>query len=229
MNFIGIDQLFWFKTAPAILSNLALVLFAILKRPPLFRYLLVFALTTLADILVASKILAMPNDSAQVAVEYLFVLIGDLRFILLLAYFLYAGLGAAELQRLSLPGSVIKPAFVFTLFPTILVGAVGFAKPPLLSEARHKFLAYELIFFCLTALWIYVVLPQKSLPAASARFIKSAAIPVSSLLWPVVLGRHTHSARCRSRLRNPHCAEFSLLQRISVVCSFGARFFFRRC
>ena len=178
MNFIGIDQLFWFKTAPAILSNLALVLFAILKRPPLFRYLLVFALRTLADILVASKILAMPNDSAQVAVEYLFVLIGDLRFILLLAYFLYAGLGAAELQRLSLPGSVIKPAFVFTLFPTILVGAVGFAKPQLLIEARHKFLAYELIFFCLTVLWIYVVLPQKSLPAASARFIKSAAIPV---------------------------------------------------
>jgi hypothetical protein len=178
MNLIGVDQSFWFKTGPAILSNLALVLFVIFKRPPLYRYLLLFALTTLVDILVASHMIPIHNEAAQVAIEYVFVLIGDLRFILLLAYFLYAGLGAAELQRLSLPGSVIKPAFIFTLFPTILVGAVGFAKPQLMNEARHKFLAYELIFFILTVLWIYVVLPQKSLPAASVRFIKSAAVPV---------------------------------------------------
>ncbi|AFM11174.1 hypothetical protein [Turneriella parva] len=178
MNLVGIDQSFWFKTWPAIFSNLVLVLFVVFKRPPLFKYLLVFALTTLADILVASKIVAMPDDTLQTAVEYVFVLIGDLRFILLLAYFLYAGLGATELQQLSLPGSVIKPAFIFTLFPTILVGAVGFAKPHLLTEARHKFLAYELIFFILTVLWIYIVLPQKNLSAASARFVKSAALPV---------------------------------------------------
>lgn len=178
MNLIGIDTSFWFKTAPAILSNLALILFAIFKRPPLMRYLLLFGFTTLIDILVASRLLPMPTDSAQIAVEYLFVLIGDLRFILLLAYFLYAGLGAKDLEQLRLPGSVLKPAFIFTLFPTILVAAVGFAKPQLMTEARHKFLAYELIFFALTTLWIFVVLPQKSLSAQNARFVKSAAVPV---------------------------------------------------
>jgi len=178
MNLIGIDTSFWFKTGPAILSNLALILFAIFKRPPLMRYLLLFGFTTLIDILIASRLLPMPTDTSQVAVEYLFVLIGDLRFILLLAYFLYAGLGAKDLEQLRLPGSVLKPAFIFTLFPTILVAAVGFAKPQLMTEARHKFLAYELIFFILTTLWIFIVLPQKSLSAENTRFVKSAAVPV---------------------------------------------------
>lgn len=178
MSFAGIDQSFWFKTLPAIVSNVALIGFVILKKPPLFKYLLLFAVTTLADILVASKLVPMPDATLQVAVEYLFVLIGDLRFILLLAYFLYAGLGATDLEKLRLPGSVLKPAFIFTLFPTILVAALGFAKPQLMTEARHKFLAYELIFFGLTTLWIYIVLPQKTLSAGISRFVKSAALPV---------------------------------------------------
>ncbi len=178
MNLVGIDQYFWFKTWPAIASNLALVVFAVARRPPLMRYLLLFGATTLVDILVASHLFPIGSDGAQVAVEYLFVLIGDLRFILLLAYFLYAGLGPEELEHLALPASVLKPAFVFTLFPTIMVAAIGFAKPELMNDARHKFLAYELVFFGLTTLWIFVVLPQKSLAPAASRFVKTAAIPV---------------------------------------------------
>lgn len=178
MDLIGIDQSYWFKTLPAIISNLALILFVVFRRPALSRYLLLFGFTTVVDILVASHIIPLGSDSAQVTIEYLFVLIGDLRFILLLAYFLYAGLVANELRRFALPGSVLKPAFIFTLFPTILVAAVGFAKPQLMNEARHKFLAYELIFFGLTFLWIFVVLPQKSLTAQASRFVKATAIPV---------------------------------------------------
>ena len=86
MNFTNIDQSLFFKTYPAIAANTVLFLFALFAKPRLRIYLLIFSATTLVDILVASKIIPIGNPDVQIAIEYIFVLIGDLRFILLLAF-----------------------------------------------------------------------------------------------------------------------------------------------
>jgi hypothetical protein len=62
---------------------------------------------------------------------------------------------------------------------------VGIARPELLQLARQKYLAYELVFFGLTLLWVKVVLPQKGVAEAEARFIRLVALPVLGFygLW----------------------------------------------
>jgi hypothetical protein len=178
MEWTGIDQLPWLKTYPAIAANALLFFYAVINRPKLRGYLIFFSLATLVDILVASKILAMPTESAQVTAEYVFVLIGDLRYILILAFLVYAGAPLSDLHRLRLSGAVLRPALIFTLFPTLIVSAIGFAKPDLLSVSRHKFLAYEITFFILTVLWTYIVLPQKPIKSVERNFARRAAFPV---------------------------------------------------
>ena len=154
MDYTNIDQNFFLKTLPALVANAALVLYALARRPPLWRYLTLFGITTLADISVAGQLVPIASAEVQTGIEYIFVLIGDLRFILLLAYILYAGKTLADINALRLTGDVLRPALIFTLFPTLIVSAIGFAKPELLQLPRHKFLAYELVFFGLTLLWL---------------------------------------------------------------------------
>lgn len=181
-----IDQNFWFKAFPAIVANALLILAVLVYRPKLTKYLLIFAVTTLVDILVASHIIPISNSGVQTSLEYLFVLIGDLRFIILLAFLLYAQKRMGDLHAFKADGSVFKPALVFTLAPTLMVAAIEYARPGLLFIGRHKFLAYELIFFTLTFLWIFVVLPQKNLPEVERRFLRRVSIPVFLFygLWP---------------------------------------------
>ncbi len=187
MNLTGIDQNLWLKTYPAIAANALLLLYAIFAKPRLRAYLVIFSATTLVDILVASKILPMGNPDAQTAVEYIFVLIGDLRFIILLAFLLYAQKSMSDLASFSLDGSVLKPAIIFVMFDSLLIRAIEFAKPEIFAEPRYKFLTYELIFFALTFLWIFAVMPQKNIAEPERKFLKRAAIPVFIFygLWPL--------------------------------------------
>lgn len=178
MALTNIDQNVWLKIYPAIAANAALFFYALLRRPALKKYLVIFSLTTLADILVAGKILPLGDERLRTPLEYIFVLVGDLRYILLLSFLLYAQKPLAELRAFRLTGDVLRPTLIFTLFPTLLVSALNFAKPGLLDAARHRFLAYELIFFSLTLLWIYVVLPQKNIPEKEAGFLRRASLPV---------------------------------------------------
>jgi hypothetical protein len=187
MNFAGIDQHLWLKAYPAVAVNAVLFVFALLAKPRLRIYLLLFSATTLVDIFVAAKFIPIANAELQTALEYIFVLIGDLRFVILLAFLLYGQKKLGDLERFSLSAEVLKPAFVFTLFPTLLVTALGFARPELLKEPRYKFLSYEIIFFVLTFLWMFVVLPQKNIPEPEKKFLRRAAIPVFIFygLWPI--------------------------------------------
>jgi len=187
MDYTNIDQNFFLKTLPALLSNAALVLYAIARRPRLWRYLMLFGLTTLADISVAGNLLPIANAEVQTGIEYIFVLIGDLRFILLLAYILYAGKTLADIDTLRLTGEVLRPAIIFMLFPSLIVSAIGFAKPDLLQLPRQKFLAYELVFFCLTLLWLKVVMPQKPVADRERNFIRQVSLPVLGFygLWAI--------------------------------------------
>ena len=169
MNLIGIDQNLWLKTYPAIAANAALLLFAVFKKPRLKTYLLVFSATTLADILVASKIIPIANPDVQTAIEYIFVLIGDLRFIVLLAFVVYAQKKMPEIEAFKIDGPVWKPALVFTMFDSLIVRAIEFANPGIFTEPRVKFLTYEGIFFALTFLWIFAVMPQKPIADAERR------------------------------------------------------------
>lgn len=178
MNFIGIDQSFYFKTCPAIAANAALLLFTLFKKPRLKTYLLVFSATTLVDILVASKIIPIANPDVQTTIEYIFVLIGDLRFIVLLAFVVYAQKKIPEIEAFRIDGSVWKPALVFTMFDSLIVRAIEFSNPGLFTEPRVKFLTYEAIFFALTFLWIFAVMPQKQIGETERRFLRRAAIPV---------------------------------------------------
>lgn len=180
-----IDQNVYLKVYPAIAANTALFLFALLRRPFLQKYLLFFSLTTLADILVAGKIIPLPDENTRTALEFVFVLIGDLRYIVLLAFLLYAARPLSDLKNFRIAGDIIRPALIFTLFPTLLVSAIGFAKPLLMTEPRHKFLAYELCFFALTVLWTFVVLPQKPIADDARHFIRrvSRAVLLFYGLW----------------------------------------------
>lgn len=187
MQLMNIDQNVWLKVYPAIAANAALLLYVLFRRPALKLYLLLFSATTLADILVAGKILPLPDENSRVVLEYIFVLIGDLRYIVLLAFLLYGQKTLADLRAFRLSGDVLRPMLIFTLFPTLLVSALGYAKPGLLQIPRHKFLAYELAFFTLTLLWIYVVLPQKNIAGKEAGFLLRASFPVFVFygLWSV--------------------------------------------
>lgn len=187
MPLLNIDQNVWLKVYPAIAANAALLIYALLRRPGLKTYLIIFSLTTLADILVAGKILPLGDERLRTVLEYIFVLVGDLRYILLLAFLLYGQKTLTELRTFRLSGEVLRPTLIFTLFPTLLVSAINFAKPGLLLLPRHKFLAYELIFFTLTLLWIYIVLPQKNIPGKEAGFLRRVSVPVLIFygLWSV--------------------------------------------
>jgi len=185
MQLNGIDQNVYLKLYPAIAANVLLIVFALMRRPYLKTYLLFFAITTLVDILVAGKIVPIADDNVRTAFEYVFVLIGDLRYIILLAYMLYAGRPLSDVARFRPGGDVLKPTLIFTLFPTLLVSAIAFAKPNLMTIGRHRFLAYELIFFVLTFLWMYVVLPQKPITEVAKNFLRRASLPVFGFygLW----------------------------------------------
>lgn len=196
MSLIGIDQNPFLKTYPAIVANATLFFFALVKKPALKTYLMIFSATTLVDILVAGKIIPLGNPEVQTSVEYIFVVIGDLRFIILLAFLIYARrddvrvsaeVGASmhhphkkmeDLESFRLDGSVIKPALVFMMFASLLVQAIDYAKPGLFSEPRRRFLTYELISLTLSFLWIYAVMPQKSVADREAKFLRRVAIPV---------------------------------------------------
>lgn len=187
MNFTNIDQSLFFKTYPAIAANTVLFLFALFAKPRLRIYLLIFSATTLVDILVASKIIPIGNPDVQIAIEYIFVLIGDLRFILLLAFIVYAQKKLPDIEAFRAGGAVWKPALIFMMFDSLLIRAIEFAKPGIFAEPRSKFLAYEIIFFILTFLWIFVVMPQKDIAETERRFLRRAAIPVFIFygLWPI--------------------------------------------
>lgn len=187
MSFIGIDQAPFLKTYPAIVANAALFVFALIKKPALRTYLLIFSATTLVDILVAGKIIPISNAQLQTSIEYIFVLIGDLRFIILLAFLVYAGKKMADLESFKIDGSVIKPALIFMMFASLLVQAIDYAKPGFFSEPRRRFLTYELISLTLTFLWIYAVLPQKPVVKREAKFLRRASIPVFAYygLWSI--------------------------------------------
>lgn len=187
MNLSGIDQNIFLKTYPAIAVNVALFLFALFSRPRLKTYLLIFSTTTLTDILVASKIIPIANGDVQIAIEYIFVLIGDLRFILLLAFVVYAQKKMPEIENFRVDGSVLKPALIFVMFDSLLIRAIEIARPGIFAEPRYKFLAYEIIFFILTFLWIFAVMPQKNIAEKERRFLRRAAIPVFIFygLWPI--------------------------------------------
>lgn len=187
MNLVGIDQNLFFKTYPAIAANAALFIFALLAKPRLRIYLLIFSATTLVDILVASKIIPIGNGDVQTAIEYIFVLIGDLRFIILLAFVVYAQKKMPDIAAFRVDGSVLKPALIFMMFDSLLIRAIEFAKPGIFAEPRYKFLTYEIIFFVLTFLWIFAVMPQKDIAETERRFLRRVAIPVFIFygLWPV--------------------------------------------
>lgn len=178
MSFIGIDQSPLLKTYPAIAANAALFFFALVKKPALRTYLLIFSATTLVDILVAGKIIPIANPEVQTSVEYIFVVIGDLRFIILLAFLIYAQKKMADLENFRPDGAVIKPALIFMMFASLLVQAIDYAKPGFFSEPRRRFLTYELISLTLSFLWVYAVMPQKAVAEREAKFLRKAALPV---------------------------------------------------
>ncbi|MBV6493026.1 MAG: hypothetical protein LDLANPLL_01033 [Turneriella sp.] len=157
--------------------NLGVFLYAVFKKAILRNYLCLFALTTIAEILFVTPI-ARPLSEPQHPLVYIFLLLNDLRFIFPLAYLVYAKKGISDFGSLRITGDVLRPAFIFSLFPTILTTAIGFMRPEWLNFSRNKFIAYEAVYTILIFLWIFVVLPQKNLGNRENSAVKNAALPI---------------------------------------------------
>jgi len=188
MTPIDIEKLQHLLSVTALAANALLFIFALYSRPRLKNYLLFFSLTTLADTLIVENFFSIASAETHAALTYIAMLVRDLRFIVILAFLVYAKKSLADLFSFRIDGAVIKPAFVFSLFATLLVTAVGFAKPDLVGSVQNKRLAYELVFFILTLLWIFIVLPQKNIGDAEDRFMRLAALPVFLSYGFAVLG-----------------------------------------
>ncbi|HRP68444.1 MAG TPA: hypothetical protein PLY93_02845 [Turneriella sp.] len=164
--------------AVLIALNALFFFYALFKKNSLRTYLLFFVATTTVELLFVSKILPVESAEVEATVAYIFTLTSDLRFILILAFLLYAQKNISDLGSLHITGDVLKPAFIFTLFPTLIVTALGFLKPHWINQGGNRYLAYEIAFTVLTLLWVFVVLPQKTIGTAEKFLMKKAALPV---------------------------------------------------
>lgn len=111
------------------------------------------------DALATGSFSPLAADSAASSVVALgFVLLGDLRYFVLLARF-------ARVPAPPLPQVVIR-ALALTLLSTVLVLLANMFFPLVFQEPRRKFLAYEVLFLLVLALVRGVVLPRwLALPA----------------------------------------------------------------
>ncbi|MBS0619768.1 MAG: hypothetical protein JSR44_16395 [Spirochaetes bacterium] len=178
MTPIELGKLQHFFIVAALGANALLFVFALYSRPHLKNYLLLFSSTTLLDTLIVGNFIPIAGAETQAALAYFLMLVRDLRFIIILAFLVYAKKSLADLFAFRVDSTVIKPAFIFSLFATLIVTAIGFAKPDIVGSVQNKRLAYELIFSILTLLWIFIVLPQKNIGTAEDRFMRLATLPI---------------------------------------------------
>lgn len=188
MDYLALSRNTWFTGVIPIASNAALLVYALVKKPTLFRYLAFFSAITLFDALFASGYFAGRAPETHAIFEFVFLLLADLRFILLLAFLVYAGKTLTDVSRFRLTGDVLRPAVIFTFFATLLVSALQFAKPQLMQTPLHKTFAYEVVFAALVFLWNFVVLPQKPVGDTERAFMRSIAVPVLGYYSLAALG-----------------------------------------
>lgn len=121
-------------------------------RRTLWQLALAGQLLIALDALATGSLSPLAMDSAASSAAALgFVLLGDLRYFVLLARF-------ARLQAPP-PAQVVIRALALTLLSTALLLVANAFFPMVLHEPRHKFLAYEVLFLLVLALVRWVVLP----------------------------------------------------------------------
>ena len=187
MGYEALSLNFWVKTFPALVANVGLLVLVIARTRFQNKYLIFFSLTLILDALVAGGVLKDVDRSTQVGLEVFFVWLHDFRFFYLVGALLYAGKGLEAARGLSLDGSILKPAFLLSLMPTLMLLAANFARPDFFTQVRHQFLMYEIACFALVMLlWMKVLSKAtESLALPDRRFLKSIFIPVAAYygLW----------------------------------------------
>lgn len=161
-----------FYQHPLLLWAVPLVfVFFIPRRSDFFAlYLWVFSVLTICDALMTgpgAEWLGL-SDSMAEGVAIFFVILGDARFFLVIEHF--SGTRSQPPQ----PGT-LRPYLTALAWSFVVpVGQLALLRafPALFLEARHTFLAYEILFFLL-ALWFRVVLlpRRRRMSAASARWL----------------------------------------------------------
>jgi len=189
MGYETLSLNFWIKTFPALIANTGLILLLILRKSSCSRYLIFFSVTLITDALVASNVLSVMDRSSQVVCEVFFVWLHDFRFFYLVAALLYAGKGIDGVRKFSFDGSILKPAFLLSIMPTLLLLAANFAKPDFFKELRHQFLTYEVACLFIVIL-LRIKVPAKetnSLAKSERNFLKNSFTPVLGyyVLWVI--------------------------------------------
>lgn len=100
------------------------------------------------------------DSSASAVVSFLFVLVGDLRYFVLLERF-------SRPQALR-PGSIAGRAFVLAMLTPVVFQLVSMLFPSAFQVPRHKFLAYEVLFLLLLAAVRWLILPRRAAAAAGS-------------------------------------------------------------
>lgn len=101
------------------------------------------------------------DSSAAAVVSFLFVLVGDLRYFVLLERF--------SRPQTPPPGQVAGRAFVLAMLTPVVFQLVSMIFPAAFQVPRHKFLAYEVLFLLLLAAVRWLILPRRAAAAAGSQ------------------------------------------------------------
>lgn len=94
-----------------------------------------------------------PDSAASSVVAFLFVLVGDLRYFVLLERF-----SRPQAPR---PMRVVGRALALAMLTPVTFQLLSMAVPAAFTEPRHKFLAYEVLFLLLLAAVRGILLPRR--------------------------------------------------------------------
>ncbi len=159
----------WHHPGIAWVAGFAFTLVLVRRLPFLAGFLVVFTLEIMADALCTSPLSPVPA-SLGTAAGITFVILGDLR------YFVLLEACSGPRIRLTLPGALtaVATAFVVPLSAT----AVRLSVPAVEASNRNQFLVYESFFFALALALRLLVLPRR---------LKASPPPVRAWLSRITL------------------------------------------
>lgn len=164
------------------------------ESPLLLRYVWLFGLGTLLDPLATGPVVSALGlgATATTAVNVLFVLLGDLR------YFVLVETASRAEPEAKAPRVRWASAAALTLVVPLAQLGLAALRPEWFTVARHTFVAYELLFLAFSAAYFFgVVAPRPALRhPETARWLRAVALYALGyyLLWPladaVILAGH---------------------------------------
>ena len=159
----------WHHPGVCWLACLLLAIALLRGHPPLRAFLTLFTIEIALDALFTGGLSPLaPGSTLAVPLSVLFVILGDLRFFLLLER---CALGEAGAR----PRALARAGGLSLLVPALSLGIGRLA--PSLGEGRMVFLVYELLFTLLTVGLVWVVLPRRlrARPEGARRFAEELA------------------------------------------------------